>query len=70
LSLLCSENKDSLNVSLHEGWLYIGEQGSAGRIAFNETTGETQGNYQKIITGLTADGAFEDLSRLRQLAEG
>ena len=55
LTLLTELTRPS-GIAVHQGWLYIGEADSVGRIAFNETTGEIHGQYQKIINGLTAGG--------------
>jgi glucose/arabinose dehydrogenase len=43
-------------LAIHDGWLYIGEADRVGRIAFNSTTGTTNGDYQTIISGLTDNG--------------
>ena len=51
LTLLTELTRPS-GIAVHQGWLYIGEADSVGRIAFNETTGEIHGQYQKIINGL------------------
>lgn len=55
LTLMEGLNKPS-GIAVHDGWLYVGEQDSVGRIAFDEAGGETLGSYQKIITGLTSGG--------------
>jgi len=54
-TLLANLNRPS-GLALHNGWLYIGESDAIGRVRFNQDTGNIQGNYQRIITGLTDDG--------------
>ena len=39
-----------------DGWLYVGESGAIGRIAFDAVTGTVSGAYERILTGLPAGG--------------
>jgi glucose/arabinose dehydrogenase len=39
-----------------DGWLYIGESGAVGRIAFDAASGTVSGAYERILTGLPAGG--------------
>ncbi|MFM7785304.1 MAG: oxidoreductase, partial [Gammaproteobacteria bacterium] len=43
-------------VALHEGFLYVGETGAVGRVAFDEARGEVTGTYAQVITGLPPGG--------------
>ncbi len=43
-------------IDIHDGWLYVAETGSVGRIRFNANTRITQGNFEHIITNLPAGG--------------
>lgn len=43
-------------LDIHDGWLYIGENDAVGRVAFDETSGQLRGAYQRIVTGLTGEG--------------
>ena len=51
---------DGLNgpngLDLADGWLYVGEEDSIGRIAFDDATGTTTGSYRQIVTGLPSGG--------------
>lgn len=38
-----------------DGWLYVAETDSVGRVAFDAKTGIVSGNYQKILTDLPAN---------------
>lgn len=53
--LLSNLNRPS-GLVVHKGWLYIGESDAIGRVMFNQKTGKLQGNYHRIVTGLTDDG--------------
>ncbi len=51
------ENLDSPHgLALHKNWLYIAETNAVGRIVFNQETGQTQGEYQRLITDIPANG--------------
>ncbi len=54
-TLLEGLNKPS-GIAVHDGWLFIGETDAIGRIAFDQSTGKTSGDYQRIVEGLTSDG--------------
>ena len=43
-------------LALHDGWLYIAERTAIGRVRFDATTGRPSGAYERILTGLSADG--------------
>jgi glucose/arabinose dehydrogenase len=43
-------------IDLHDGWLYVAENDAIGRVQFDEASGQLQGKYQRIVTGLTGDG--------------
>ncbi|NDE01796.1 MAG: hypothetical protein EBZ91_08615 [Gammaproteobacteria bacterium] len=43
-------------IDLHEGWLYLAEASRVVRVRFDATAGRLEGEWQPIITGLTADG--------------
>lgn len=38
------------------GWLYVGETDAIGRVRFDEKSGQLQGEYERIVTGLTGNG--------------
>lgn len=48
---------DALNgpngLDFYQDWLYIAETDAIGRIKFNHETGETEGEYEHIVTGLS-----------------
>jgi glucose/arabinose dehydrogenase/mono/diheme cytochrome c family protein len=54
-TLLVNLNRPS-GLAVHKGWLYIGESDAIGRVRFNQASGKLQGDYERIITGLTDDG--------------
>jgi len=43
-------------LDLWEGWLYIAESNAIGRVRFNEEKGELEGDYQRIVEGLSNNG--------------
>ncbi len=43
-------------LALHDGWLYVAERTAIGRVRFDTATGTPTGTYERILTGLTADG--------------
>jgi glucose/arabinose dehydrogenase len=43
-------------LALHDGWLYIAERTAIGRVRLDTATGRPAGTYERILTGLTADG--------------
>ncbi len=43
-------------VALFEDWIYIAEIDAIGRIRFDPSTRKTSGIYERIVTGLPADG--------------
>jgi glucose/arabinose dehydrogenase len=43
-------------LALHDGWLYIAERTAIGRVRFDTATGRPAGTYERVLTGLTADG--------------
>lgn len=51
---------DGLNgpngLDLADGWLYVGEENSIGRIGFDDATGTITGSYRQIVTGLPSGG--------------
>lgn len=51
---------DQLNrphgLDLHDGWLYVGEHDAVGRIKLDESQSKTEGAYQRIVPGLSAEG--------------
>lgn len=44
------------SIDFHDGYLYIGEATAVGRVRFDHETGELAGDYERIITGLGAEG--------------
>lgn len=44
------------SIDFHEGYLYIAESIAVGRIRFDHETGQTIGDYERIITGLADSG--------------
>jgi glucose/arabinose dehydrogenase len=44
---------------LHDGWLYVAERTAVGRVRFDAVAGRPTGAYQRILTGLTADGLHQ-----------
>lgn len=42
-------------IDIHNGWLYVGETDAIGRVRFDEQSGQLQGDYQRIVTGLTGN---------------
>jgi glucose/arabinose dehydrogenase len=48
---------DSPNgLDLHDGYLYVAEQGQVGRVRFDDATGRIDGAYEVIIKGLPTGG--------------
>ncbi len=43
-------------MDIYNGWLYVAESNSIGRIKFDASNGTTSGDYQRILTGLGDDG--------------
>lgn len=43
-------------IDIANGWLYVGESESIGRVAFDEASGQLRGDYARIVTGLTGKG--------------
>lgn len=43
-------------LDLWNGWLYIAESNAIGRVRFNEQSGELEGDYQRIVEGLSGGG--------------
>jgi glucose/arabinose dehydrogenase len=43
-------------LAIHDGWLYVAETTAVGRVRFDEQAGIATGDYERFITGLTADG--------------
>lgn len=43
-------------LELWDGWLYVAESNAVGRVRFDEASGQLQGEYQRIITGLGDSG--------------
>jgi glucose/arabinose dehydrogenase len=43
-------------IDVGDGWLYIGESGAVGRIAFDAASGAVSGSYERILSGLPAGG--------------
>jgi glucose/arabinose dehydrogenase len=43
-------------LALHDGWLYVAERTAIGRARFDPASGQLEGNYEYILTGLTKDG--------------
>jgi glucose/arabinose dehydrogenase/mono/diheme cytochrome c family protein len=51
------EDLDSPNgLDLHDGYLYVAEQGQVGRVRFDDATGRIDGAYDVIIKGLPKGG--------------
>jgi len=52
---------DGLNrphgLELHDGWLYVGETDAVARIRFDVETGHVEGELERIVTGLPAEGS-------------
>ena len=44
-------------LDIHDGWLYIAETNAIGKIRFDAATGQTNGEYQRIVTGLPDGGS-------------
>lgn len=49
-------------LALHEGWLYIAERATVGRVRFDVDRGAVAGPYEHILTGLTSDGFHQTKS--------
>jgi len=51
---------DKLNrphgLEIHDGWLYVGENDAIGRVHLDATQSKLEGEYQRIVTGLTGNG--------------
>ncbi len=43
-------------LDIHDDWLYIAETDAIGRIRFDQVSGQTSGEYRRIVTGLPAGG--------------
>ena len=43
-------------LDLHDGYLYVAEQGQVGRIRFDDATGQIDGAYEVVIKGLPKGG--------------
>ncbi|MGI9277382.1 MAG: PQQ-dependent sugar dehydrogenase [Endozoicomonas sp.] len=43
-------------LALYKDWLYIAETDAIGRIGFNQSTGQTSGEYERIITDIPSAG--------------
>jgi len=43
-------------LALHDGWLYVAERTAIGRARFDGSTARLASSYERILTGLTADG--------------
>lgn len=43
-------------IELIDGWLYVAEQDSIGRLRFDAETGTVQGAYQRLLSGLPGGG--------------
>ncbi len=56
MRMLLDELDRPASVDFFDGYLYIGEATAIGRVPFNHETGELAGTYERIITGITADG--------------
>ncbi len=56
LSILIGELKRPHGLAFYEDWLYIAESNAIGRVKFNHDSGQIEGDYQRIIEGLTDDG--------------
>ena len=41
-------------LEIHDGWLYVAESGSVGRIRFDAATGKTSGEFLRIVQGIPA----------------
>jgi len=54
-TLLKDLNRPS-GIDVADGWLYIAESDAVGRIRFDVSNGSTEGDYERIVTGLTEDG--------------
>ena len=55
---------DDLNgpngLDFFDDWLYIAETDAIGRIKFDHLTGETRGDYHRIVRGLPSGGALAE----------
>ncbi len=43
-------------IALIEGWLYVAEQDAIGRLRFDARTGRSEGEYQRLLSGLPGGG--------------
>jgi glucose/arabinose dehydrogenase len=43
-------------LDLRDGWLYLGETDAVGRVRFDPATGQTVGNYERIVRGIPSGG--------------
>jgi glucose/arabinose dehydrogenase len=43
-------------IDVANGWLYIGENTAVGRVRFDESSGRVDGDYARIVSGLTGAG--------------
>lgn len=54
--ILLSKLKKPHSVDVFEGFLYVAEENAIGRIQFNAQTGQTVGEYERVIENLPDDG--------------
>jgi glucose/arabinose dehydrogenase len=43
-------------LDIHAGWLYVGENDAIGRVRLDKTYSKLEGEYERIVTGLTGNG--------------
>ncbi len=43
-------------LDLHAGWLYVAESNAVGRVRFDTETGTTDGEFERVVTGLPTGG--------------
>lgn len=60
--VLLSDIDGPHGLALHDGWLYVAERNSIGRVTFDPQSGRVTGQYQRILSGLTSDGFHQTKS--------
>lgn len=43
-------------LDIHDGWLYVAETGAVGRVRFDAESGETSGDFERLVEDLPAGG--------------
>ena len=56
VSVLIDQLNGPNGIDFYAGWLYIAETDAIGRIGFDHNTGQTTGEYERLVTGLPGGG--------------